>query len=494
MTTTGSRPRSNLRVLTAKLNAKALEEQNGVPIPDADDPHLTDLGNAKRLIARHGADLRYCQARGAWLVWDGRRWAWDESGEVERRAKETVLSWYGEAADLEKDDRKKLVNHAMKCEAAARLRSMVELARSEIGIPVSMADLDCDPWALNVENGTLDLRTGELRSHCRADLMTRLVPVSYDPLEECPRWLAFLRRIMAESEEKITFLQRAIGYSLTGSTKERLFFLLHGGGKNGKTKFLQTISKMLDDYGSRIDTDSLMEARNRGIPNDIARLKGARFVFASEGEEGKRLAEAKVKELSGGDTITARFMRGEWFDFDPEFKLWLGTNHRPNVRGNDKAIWDRIKLIPFTVRIPDEEQDKDLLEKLLAELPGILAWAVEGCLDWQREGLTEPDDVRFANEQYRSEEDVIGHFLDDKCEIGSAHQVTKKAMYAAYKAWCEDNGEKFVSQKKLSGLLKDHVALDEARMGSDMAHYWIGVSIREIQENNTSSSGRTLNA
>lgn len=460
----------------------------------ADDPHLTDLGNAMKLVARHGADLRYCQARSAWLVWDGCRWAWDECGEVERRARETVLSWYEDAKDLSKEDRKKLVGHALKCESAARLRAMVDLARYEPSIPVTMAELDRDPWMLNVENGTLDLRTGELRPHHHDDLITRLVPASYDSLAECPVWLTFLDRIMDGSAEKITFLQRAIGYSLTGSTKERLFFLLHGGGKNGKTKFLQTISKLLNDYGSRIDTDSLMEAKNRGIPNDIARLKGARFVFASEGEEGKRLAEAKVKELSGGDTITARFMRGEWFDFDPEFKLWLGTNHRPNVRGNDKAIWDRIKLIPFTVRIPDEEQDKDLLEKLVAELPGVLAWAVEGCLDWQREGLTEPDDVRFANAQYRSEEDVIGNFLDDKCEIGNDLQVTKKAMYAAYKTWCEDNGERTVSQKKFSGLLKDHATVDEARMGRDMTHHWIGISLRETNESDTNASGRTTRA
>jgi putative DNA primase/helicase len=219
-----------------------------------------------------------------------------------------------------------------------------------------------------------------------------------------------------------------------------------------------------------------MASRTTEIPNDVARLKGARFVFASEGEEGRRLAEAKIKELTGGDTITARFMRGEWFDFRGEFKLWLGTNHKPNVRGTDRAIWDRIRLIPFTVRIPDEEQDKDLLDKLLAEAPGILAWAVEGCLAWQRDGLSEPAEVREATESYRSEMDVIGHFIEDACEFALTAQATAKALYAGYVAWCEDAGEKAVTQQAFGRALTER-GLEAKQVGKDRRRTWTGIGL-----------------
>lgn len=467
------------RARKARERFRIVQEDDEVVVTvTADDPHATDLGNAKRLVERHGADLRYCQARNSWLVWDGRRWAWDESGETERRAKETVLSWYAEAAELPAKERKQLISHAMKCEAASRLEAMIKLARTEVGVPVAMGDLDRDPWALNCLNGTLDLRTGELRPHNPSDLMTRLVPVDYDALEDCPTFLAFLHQILAGKSDLIQFLQRAIGYSLTGLTVERCMFILWGGGKNGKSTLLDTVLELLADHAARTNTDTLMAKHHPGIPNDIAALKGMRFVFASEGEEGQRLAESKVKDITGGDTISARFMRGEWFSFRPEFKLWLGTNHRPAIRGTDDAIWDRIKLVPFTVRIPPEEQDKSLKGKLLTEAPGILAWAVEGCLAWQRDGLGEPAEIADATKQYRSSEDVIGRFLGERCEFHDTANVTKKALYGAYKSWCEEQSEEYVTQKAF-GMRINEMGLDEAReyVGKDRARIWIGIAL-----------------
>lgn len=461
------------------------DEDEVVAAITAEEAHATDLGNAKRLVERHGADLRYCKARNSWLVWDGRRWAWDESGETERRAKETVLSWYSEAAELPSKERKKLISHAMKCEAVSRLKAMIDLTRTESGVPVAMADLDRDPWALNCQNGTLDLRSGELRPHCRHDLMTRLVPVDYDPLEECPAFLAFLTHIMAGKDDLIQFLQRAIGYSLTGLTVERCMFILWGGGKNGKSTLLDTLLELLADHAARVNTDTLMATKYAGIPNDIAALKGMRFVFASEGEQGRRLAEAKIKDITGGDTISARFMRGEWFSFRPEFKIWLGTNHKPEVHDTSDAIWDRIRLIPFAVRIPPEEQDKTLKDRLLKEGSGILAWAVEGCLAWQRDGLQEPAEVVEATQQYRSSEDIIGRFLGDRCEFHQHASVTKKALYGAYKSWCDEFGEKSITQKAF-GMRLNELGLDEAFAGSskDRARIWLGLALLAEEESN----------
>ncbi len=233
----------------------------------------------------------------------------------------------------------------------------------------------------------------------------------------------------------------------------------------------------MGDYALRTPTDTLLARRDAGIPNNIAALKGARFVSASEADEGRRLAEATIKDLTGGDTISARFMRGEWFDFLPEFKLWLGTNHKPVIRGTDRAIWDRIRLIPFAVRIPDEEQDKHLRTKLLAEAPGILAWAVEGCLAWQRDGLGEPREVRDATAGYRAEMDVLAGFLEDRCVVKEAARVSAKDLYASYVGWCDETGEKPMTQKAMGQRLGER-GFDSARVGKDRARYWLGLGLR----------------
>ncbi len=440
-------------------------------------PNQSDLGNARRLVQRHGHDLRYCHVWDKWLVWDSRRFKLDDSGEIYRRAKETVGAIYREAAAASDDaERKDIAKHALRSEAESRIKAMVALAESEPGISVRPDDLDRDPWLMSVGNGTLNLQTGKLQPHDRTDLMTKLAPVSYDELAPCPTWLAFLDRVLASKSDLVDFVQRAIGYSLTGRTVERVAFILWGVGRNGKSTLLETMTATMGDYGDRTPTETLLAKRDTGIPNDVAALKSLRFAFASEAEEGRRLDEAKVKDLTGGDTISARFMRGEWFSFRPEFKLWLGTNHKPVIRGTDHAIWDRLRLIPFEVRIPEHEQDKNLRDKLLAEAPGILAWAVQGCLSWQRDGLGAPQDVKAATAAYRTEQDVFGTFLDDACLLKPELTVTAKDLYSAYQRWCEESGEKPMSQKAIGQRLTER-GMTSVRIGHGGPRSWRGLAL-----------------
>ncbi len=353
------------------------------------------------------------------------------------------------------EKRQKLVKHALSTESEARLRAMINLAQSEPGIPVTEVELDADPWLLNVLNGTLDLKTGELRPHLREDLITKLSPVRYDLDATCPTWDKFLQHIMDGDEDRIRFLQKAIGYSLTGSTTEQVLFIFYGNGANGKSTFLITIHSLLGDYARQTPTETLLIKRGNGIPNDVARLKGARFVDAAEAESGKQLAEALVKQLTGGDKIPARFLYGEFFEFDVTFKLFLAVNHKPIIRGNDYAIWRRIRLVPFNVTIPPEEQDKTLSEKLKAELPGILRWAVEGCLLWQKEGLGVPDLVKSATGDYRAEMDVIADFIAECCEVAPGAKTPFKALYKRYTEWCQENQEESIGKKDFGRCLTE---------------------------------------
>jgi len=412
--------------------------------------HATDLGNAARLVARYGAKLRFCHPWSRWLIWDGQCWKIDDTAEVVRCAKDTVRMIYAEALETEEESkRKELARHAIRSEARGSIKAMLGLATSEPGIPVLPDQLDTDSWLLNVQNGTLDLRDGLLREQRQEDFITKLCPVSYDPKADCPLWLKFLKEIMPD-EATVMFLQRAIGYSLTGDTSERVLFILYGCGDNGKTTFLEVIRSLLGDYALRTPTETLMLKRSSNIPNDVARLRGARFVSASESEQGRKLAEALVKDLTGGDTITARFMRAEWFDFIPRCKIWLATNHKPEIRGTDRAIWNRIRLIPFEVSIAEDRQDKHLDDKLKGELPGILAWAVRGCLAWQRDGLGTPDKVKAATSAYRLEMDTLGAFIEDCCIEEPDRKALAGDLLAAYQDW---SGDRKMSPNRLGRAL-----------------------------------------
>jgi putative DNA primase/helicase len=470
-----------LAELTAELEAdegakKAAESEQVASELEDCAKHLTDLGTARRLVQQHGADLRYNFPSSKWFIWNGARWREDASGEAMRRAKLTARSILEEAADTEDDDRRKaLLRWHRQSEMNAKLNAMLSQAQSEPGIPEDIGSFDADPFLLNCANGTLDLRTAELREHQREDMLTKMVPVNYDVEAKAPMWGAFLDRIFKGNSSLIGFVQRAAGYSLTGDTGEQCMFLPHGLGANGKSTFLELLRFIMGDYAQQTPTETLLARKYAGVPNDIARLCGARLVTAIESGEGRRLAENLVKQLTGGDTVAARFLFKEFFEYRPVFKLWLAANHKPQVRGTDEGIWRRIHLVPFTVEIPKGERDKQLVAKLRNESEGILVWAVKGCLAWQKEGLGVPDQVRAATNTYRAEMDVLAGFLADECVVGTELSAKAGDLYKAYKLWCEVNGESPATQTAF-GLKLAERGFTGGRNAT--GRYWSGLGLR----------------
>lgn len=449
---------------------------------------FTDLGNAERLIDRHGADLRYAYLWDTWLVWDGTRWAKDETNQVMRLAKGTVRSIHDGLSQIQDlETQKEAFKHAQRSEAAGRLQAMLELAHSEEGVPVLPDDLDSDPWILNCLNGTLDLRTGELLPHDPRRLCHKLLPVAFDPAATCPRWEAFLDRVMGGKAHMTAFLQRTAGYALTGSTREQCLWILHGAGANGKSVFMGVLERLMGDYATRTESKTFIEKKSDAISNDLARLKGSRLVLASETESGRRLAESLVKQVTGGERMTARFLHREFFEFVPEFKLLLATNHKPAIKGTDHAIWRRIRLTPFEVVIPPEERDPNLTEKLLEELAGILAWAVRGCLEWQKAGLAPPDEVVQATDDYRESMDSMASFFEDRCEVGGSFSLSAANLYAGYTSWCDSANETPMGKKAFGISLAERGF--RSMKGTGGVRRWIGLRLLESPSGASGVSG-----
>ena len=456
-----------------------------VKAPNNQDPQtlVKDYGHAYQLWPQFHNRFRWADHMNAWMEWTGRVWRPCGEARVAKIASDILRDTYATqlAGAKGREDIVRLTAALREACTYSRITAALAFLKGWDDIYTQAHEWDTDSYLLAVNNGTLDLRTGKLRPHKPEDMITRLVPVDYDPDAKAPLWERFLYRIMDGNEKLIAFLQRAVGYSLTGDTTERVLFLLYGTGANGKTTFLETIYTMLGDYALRTPVETLMLKPANTIPNDIARLKGARLVIASEAEAGHVLAEALVKSLTGGDTVTARFLRAEFFEFRPQCKIWLATNHKPIIRGGEKAIWDRVRLVPFTVTIPENEQDKRLREKLQKELPGILAWAVEGCLEWQRHGLGVPEEVRVATESYREEMDVLGAFIADCCVLDPNGRETAAELYRAYTRWCAEVGEKPVSKRAFG------IALGErgftCRRGAHGVRCWVGIRlIRPLAE------------
>lgn len=409
----------------------------------------TDVGNARRFIRQHGRDLRYVHAWNAWLCWDGTRWQVDRTQDVVRRAKATVRTIYLEAAaEADHDQRARLAKHAAASEAAARVAAMVSLAQSEPEVAITPEQLDVDPWVLNVQNGTLDLRTGELRPHRREDLLTKLAGVAYDAAARCPRFEEFLLEVLHGDVPLALYVQRALGYTLIGEPLEHALLFLHGVGRNGKSTFLELVAAMLGDYATSADIATFLERKGAagGARPDLLNLRGARFVSAVEAGHGARFDEGLVKQLTGGDRIKARGLyHNTETEFRASFTIWLAANTRPVVRGTDHAIWSRIKLVPFTVTIPPERIDRDLPTKLREELPGLLNWCLDGLRMWQQIGLGSTAAVTAATEAYREEMDDLRPFLDACCELAADAEAPAQALYQAYTAWAEGTGERVLS-------------------------------------------------
>jgi P4 family phage/plasmid primase-like protien len=436
----------------------------------------TDTGNAERLADRHGTNLRYCYPWGKWLVYDGTRWHVDDRGSVVRLAKDAARSIFEEAKEAPSDMKAtQLGKWASSSLSESKLRAMISLAQSEPGIPVLPEEMDASPDLLNVLNGTIDLRAGKLREHRREDLITKLAPVEYDPNAAAPMWAQTLERVLPDPEVR-AFFKKLCGYALTGDVSEQMLPVLYGTGANGKSTVLNTLLAVLGHYGMQAAPD-LLVAKKGSHPTELADLFGMRLVASIEVEDGSRLAESLVKQLTGGDRVKARRMRQDFWEFEPTHKVLMACNHKPQVRGTDNAIWRRIRLVPFTETIPPAEQDKQLPEKLRAEASGILAWAVEGCLEWRREGLQAPEEVRKATAGYRSEMDVLGTFLRDCCELGAEHNIAVKDLYGAYKFWCEENGERPETQRRFGSRLTERGGFERYRGGADGGHRWRGVRL-----------------
>jgi putative DNA primase/helicase len=365
---------------------------------------LTDLGNGKRFARDHVGTMRHVRAWGSWLAWQGTHWAKGDASAAERSAKATALKIGDEAAGA--DDPKAVFKWAAKSQERRSIENMLAMARSEDGIAVDASALDADQWVLNVRNGTLDLRTGQLRPHDPADLITKIAPVAFDAAAACPLWTSILERVVPDTDTR-AFLKRAVGYALTGDVGEHCLFFLHGTGRNGKSTFVNTLQSLLGDYAREGAPSLLLSKRNESHPTEVAALFGSRFVSCQEVEQGRTWAESTIKSLTGGDRITARRMREDFWEFAPTHKFFVCGNHRPRVRGGDEGIWSRMRLVPFEQFIRESERDPNLPAKLAAELPGILNWAIAGCLEWQKAGLQQPSAVATATAGYREAEDVV---------------------------------------------------------------------------------------
>lgn len=406
---------------------------------------LTELGNAERIVHIHKDKIKHSPERG-WLLWDGVQWKEDAGNEIEVIAAKTLRGIYLEAAKLSDDKEKaKVIKWARRCES--RNIRLNAVADTKPLVPVSNELLDANPYLLNVKNGVLNLKTGELLQHDPEHLITKLAPIHYDVDAQAPRWERFLQEIFIKENgqtdyEVIDFMQKAVGYSLSGDISEEVIFFLTGSGGNGKSKFLEAIQNVLGDYAKQTNANTFIRKQNdTNINNDIARLDKARFVSAVESEQGQRLAESLVKQLTGGDKIAARFLRKEYFEFKPEFKIFFSTNHRPIITGADDGMWRRVIQIPFNARFTGDNRDTDLSDKLKEELQGILKWAVDGFIKWHKEGLAQPESIKQASQAYRDEMDIIKPFLDKHCVVSDNAKEEAAIVYKVYKAFCYEMGE-----------------------------------------------------
>ena len=415
----------------------------------------TDAGNAERLVDQFGEKIRYVTDSRRWLIYDGRRWARRPQTEIIKFAMETVRMILAEIDHVPGDLQKEHAKWAKKSEAKDKLTAMVDLAKSDTRIAVDEAAFDTNPMLFNVENGVIDLKTGLLHPHHPDFLLSKIANVKYDPDAKCPIWDKAMSTWMSVNKALERYMQRAFGYMLTGSIQEQCVFLAYGTGANGKSVAVNTVMGILGDYAIQTPVETIMVKSGGGIPNDVARLKGQRMVVAMEGESGQKLAESLVKGMSGGDVLTARFLYGEYFDFRPQLKLVIVTNHKPIIHGQDHGIWRRINLVPFETTIPESERDLKLNEKLESEKSGILNWLVQGCLAWQKDGLNPPEVMQKAKTLYQEEMDPIGNFIVESCYRDEKRRECGSILYDRYQEWAKDSGEKAISRRLFYRRLRE---------------------------------------
>ncbi|MBL8828896.1 MAG: hypothetical protein JNM18_18090 [Planctomycetaceae bacterium] len=409
----------------------------------------TDAANAKRFVRRFGRDVRWCEPWRTWLRYDGKRWAQDTTLYVEALAKQCVDALWDSFTEVMRDvdhtTRSAIQKYITGSNSARGIRDALTVAKSDLAITVEQ--LDRDPWLFNCANGTLDLKSNKLRAHDRRDFITKVCDVPYSDDAQCPRWRAFVREIFDGDTELVSYVQRLVGYTLTGCQREHLLPICHGNGCNGKSIFLNTLMEVIGEaYAMKADRSLLMASRTDQHPTNIASLYGKRLAAAIETESGRRLNESLVKELTGGDVLTARRMREDFWSFKPTHTIWLATNHRPVIRGDDNGIWRRLRLIPFNVNFLGRE-DRQLAETLRGEAAGILAWATFGAYSYLASGLNDPAAVLAATKDYRDEQDTLGQFIAERCVTSTTATVRATELYHAYTNWCSTTGEQPQKQR-----------------------------------------------
>lgn len=447
--------------------ALSLSRRGGKFSPEPVDipAEFSDDALALRFTEEHGSDLRYVSAWGRWNRWDGCRWQEDDTLRVFDLARETCRDAAGECENK---------NVAQRVTSANTVAAVERLARSDRRHAATVDEWDADPWVLNTPGGLVNLHTGDLRPSDRTAYCTKVTAVA--PRGTCPLWLAFLARITNHNRELQDFMQRMVGYALTGVTREHALFFLYGTGANGKSVFLNTISGLMGDYATTAPIETFIDSKSERHPTDLAGLRGARLVSATETEDGRRWAESKLKALTGGDRIAARFMRQDYFEFSPVFKLIVAGNHKPGLRTVDEAMRRRFNLLPFTTTIPASERDLQLFDKLRAEWAGILAWAIEGCLGWQAHGLQAPLAVTVATADYLGAEDTLQRWIEDRCRVDKNAKATSTALFSDWKRWAEESGEFVGTQRRFSQAM-DARGFTAYRSGTGRG--FLGIALRE---------------
>ena len=430
----------------------------------------TDAGNAERLHFLYGGKIRYCYAYKGWFIFDGKRWALDKAGQIIEMAKATMRE-----TKIQAEGNESLGSWCNKSESKAKLTALIDLAQSLV--PILPEELDADRWLLNCQNGVVNLRTGQLLAHSPSFMISKICNSNFTPEQAEGLWSEVARSILPDDETR-RFVQRFAGYSLTGSVREEKFMVANGDGANGKGTLIETLGTALGDYCETLAVEILLQSKNTGNGNEpspeLAKLPGVRFLMASETGQGRVLDESRVKAITGGDRITARRLRCDPFTYDPQFKLWLSTNHVPRVRGDDDGIWRRFRLVQFAQKFEGRNRQNGLKEELRKpeNLAAALSWAVQGCLAWQLEGLNEPASILQATRNFQLDCDVIGQFIDSECNVGAGYLSGSKMLYRSFKYWCEENGREPHNSSNFS-LMMENKGFKKSRNKSGM--WWSGL-------------------
>ena len=440
--------------------------------------YIGDIGLAQAIAHLWRKNLRYVPGLG-WFIWTGQRWIVDPCSAIYQyaivcvRARQNAV--YAREVDSEDGRAKKIkdIQHAINAERRARTNDAIKIAETMPDMVVPADKLDANDGLLACSNGTIDLSTGKLLTSTPELLITKKTDIPYYPEAECPRWEQFISEIFGGDSDMVDYVQRICGYALTGYTREQAFWILYGMGSNGKSTFLNVLYQVAGEYGSNAPFNTFSEGKNTQAGDDIARLRGQRVVMASETSEGNALNEERIKSITGGDVITARFLYGRYFEFHPKFKVILAVNHKPIIRGTDRGIWRRVKLLPFKVSF-EKRADKDLESKLMAEIAGILTWCVKGAVRWHKYGMSAPQSVLDATEAYQSEMDTIGQFLDENTITKPYAQVKSLDLYTRYQDWTKDNGLRPLSNRKFSKSLQERGMKSERITAG---YFWLDIEL-----------------